>query len=274
MSSPSLLRWSGRALVDDDGETADHALEAADSLLVGEGRAFALGMHRARFLEAVTRRGWLRDGLNRRSFDAFWAAAFTTIPSTGNWFPRVELRSHAGTAQLAFRLRRAPELTRAVTLMTHGGPDPRKVPRVKGPDLDALLTARTHAQWRGADDVVMVTNDGYVIDAGANALVWWRDETLCAPPQEDADLDFARVPSITARTLFGLASALGVETRSERATPEELDGTEVWALNALHGIRMVTGWVDGPSLAEKPGRIGVWRDRREVLRTPIGDCAV
>ena len=46
----------------------------------------------------------------------------------------------------------------------------------------------------------------------------------------------------------------------------ELDGTELWALSALHGIRIVTRWVDGPELAEKPGRLATWSARLDSLR--------
>ena len=52
-------------------------------------------------------------------------------------------------------------------------------------------------------------------------------------------------------------------------TPAELDGTELWALSALHGPRIVTGWIDGPSTAELPGRLATWRSRLEKLRKPI-----
>jgi hypothetical protein len=52
-------------------------------------------------------------------------------------------------------------------------------------------------------------------------------------------------------------------------TPAELDGTELWALSALHGIRIVTSWVDGPQLAEQPGRLATWRTRLDALRKPL-----
>src|SRR5690606_32146221 len=106
--------------------------------------------------------------------------------------------------------------------------------------------------------------------------VWWRGDILFGPPEGPDWEEFDRVDSVTARSVFGLAAALGVETHREPATPAELDGTEVWALNALHGIRIVTNWVDGegaaasgPQLAELPGRLSLWRSRREALRKPI-----
>jgi branched-subunit amino acid aminotransferase/4-amino-4-deoxychorismate lyase len=272
MSSSRLLRWSGHSLVEID-DPADHVLEVADSWLVSDGRAFAIEMHRARFQEAVNTESVGRNPMSVGDVDAFWSAVLAAIPASGLWFPRVELRSNAGRTHLTYRHRLAPELTRAVTLRTFAGPDPRRKPSVKGPDLEKLLQAQTLAQQHGVDEIVILTPDGNIIDGATNAFVWWRGDSLCAPPSQTDDHAFARVPSVTAASLLGLAGALGVETRAERATPADLAGCEVWALNALHGIRMVTGWVGGPQLAEKPGRIGAWRHRREALRVPIGDLA-
>jgi hypothetical protein len=71
------------------------------------------------------------------------------------------------------------------------------------------------------------------------------------------------------RSVLALAAALGVETYGEPVTPAELAGTELWSLNALHGIRIATGWLDGPPLAELPGRLATWRARLDALRKPI-----
>ena len=56
---------------------------------------------------------------------------------------------------------------------------------------------------------------------------------------------------------------------TSRCDPEELDGLEVWALNALHGIRIVTSWIDGPATAEEPGRLATWQARLDALRKPL-----
>lgn len=274
MSTSRLFRWNGIALVEIDYcEPTNHTVEAADSLLVSDGRAFALDLHRDRFLTAVAARGTLPDG--RHSVDAgiFWDAVFETIPRTGQWFPRLELRRDPRGSHFVFLHRSAPALTRSVTLMTHSAPDPRRVPAVKGPDLESLVAVRTRAKHAGADDAVLVTADGHIIDAATNAIVWWRGDALCSPPQGSVDPAFTRVASVTAMSLRALADALGIETRAERAKPAELEGSEVWALNALHGIRIVTEWHGGPQLAEKPGRIAAWRKRREALHTAIGGQA-
>ena len=75
--------------------------------------------------------------------------------------------------------------------------------------------------------------------------------------------------SVTVRSVLALATALGIETYQEAVTPAELDGTELWALSALHGARIVTRWADGPELAELPGRLATWRARLGALRQAL-----
>ena len=69
--------------------------------------------------------------------------------------------------------------------------------------------------------------------------------------------------------MLALATATGVDVLHDTVLPGQLDGLEVWALNALHGIRIVTGWVDGPATAEQPGRLDAWRARLDALRKPL-----
>jgi len=236
-------------------DMSETVLIAADSWLVSEGRTLALGLHRQRFFDALPA---------EVPADAFWDAAVAAIPLQGDWFPRVELQSRSGALLLVFRLRSAPTLTRSVVVATAPGPDPRTSPLVKGPDLSAMLRIRTAVQPLGAEEAVILSPDGYVVEGAYSALVWWRGSILCAP-----SLDLDRIDSVTARSLLGLATALGTEIFFESVTPAELDGTEIWALSALHGPRIVTGWVDGPAPAELPGRLELWRTRLAALRKPI-----
>jgi branched-subunit amino acid aminotransferase/4-amino-4-deoxychorismate lyase len=74
---------------------------------------------------------------------------------------------------------------------------------------------------------------------------------------------------VTLRSVLALAAATGVEVIREKSRPDDLEGCEVWALNALHGIRIVTAWVDGPATAEEPGRLESWRRRLDALRRPL-----
>ncbi len=253
--------WQAGALVPrGDCDVAPATIEVADSWLVENGTARGLDLHRERFLTSIPRSR--ARGLDP---DAFWDAAIASIPRTGTWFPRVELREQLEAPQLLFRLREAPTLQRSLVLTTHTGRDPRTHPTVKGPDLSAMIRLRTEAQTHGADEAVIVSPEGWIVEGSTTSLCWWRGSTLCVP-----DRELSRVDGVTIRTVLALATALGIDVVWEKTLPEELDGLEVWALNALHGIRIVTAWQGGPvSTAEEPGRLSRWRLRLDALRRPL-----
>lgn len=274
MSAATTFLWRdepapGRLEPRDDCDVHPATIDAADSWLVVDGRVRGLDLHRTRFLAAMSHSS--RDPHLDSDLDseAFWDAAVAAIPRDGSWFPRVELRTQLGRPQLLFRLREAPELRRTVTLATHRGRDPRTAPRVKGPDLESMLRLRTEAQGRGADDAVLLTPEGFVAEGSTTCVVWWRGDVLCIPSPE-----IERIDGVTLRSVLALATALGVEVHHESARLDELDGLEVWALNALHGIRIAIGWVDGPETAELPGRLTTWRTRLDALRRPLPEVTL
>lgn len=257
--------WQGGELaVRDDCDIAPATIEVADSWLVENGTVRGLDLHRERFLTSIP-----RARVRGLEPDTFWEAAIASIPRTGTWFPRVELREQLGAPQLLFRLREAPVLQRSVVLTTHTGRDPRTQPTIKGPDLSAMIRLRTEAQTRGADEAVIVSPEGWIVEGATTSICWWRGSTLCIP-----DRELARIDGVTIRTVLALATALGIDVTEERAMPDDLDELEVWALNALHGIRMVTAWQGGPaSTAEEPGRLSRWRLRLDALRRPLPEPA-
>jgi len=254
MSVTANFRWRDGALhaLDYCDMTAVTVL-AADSWLVSEGLALGVELHRQRFMAGVAGRS--------SAASVFWDAAIAAIPSAGDWFPRVELHSN-GT--LLFRLRSAPGRSSSVILATWTGSDLRTTPNVKGPDLEAMLAVRTSVQPLGAQEAVLLSPDGFVIEGAYSGLLWWRGDILCGPPQS-----LARIDSVTARTTITLAGALGHDCHEEHVTPAELDRTELWVVSALHGIRLATAWIDGPALAERPGRLATWRARLTALRQPL-----
>jgi branched-subunit amino acid aminotransferase/4-amino-4-deoxychorismate lyase len=261
----SIYRWhEGRLELLDYCDMSGTTIAVADSWLVTDGTVLALDLHRARFLGSIDPR-FTDDELD---YTDFWDAVIAAIPRAGDWFPRVELQlreaSGAEAALLVFRLRSAPPRSKAVRLATHPGSDPRSEPSTKGPDTAALLRARTAAQKRGADEAVIVSPEGYIVEGAYSAILWWRGEFICAP-----SLELERVESVTARSVVTLATALGVDVHYESVTPSELDGLEIWTLSALQGIRIVTEWVDGPAPAELPGRLTAWRARLDRLRRPL-----
>jgi hypothetical protein len=201
MSTTSIFRWhAGQLQPLEYCEMADTAVAVADSWLVADGMVLALEVHRSRFLGAIPDN---HPGLDPHGF---WDAAIAAIPRTGDWFPRVELQVRDGAPLLVFRLRSAPARTRTVRLATHRGPDPRTSPLVKGPDTAALLRVRTEAQGRGADEAVILSREGFVIEGAYSSILWWRGETLCAP-----STGLERVDSVTARSVIALATALGTD---------------------------------------------------------------
>jgi hypothetical protein len=268
MSVATTSRWQGGGLeARDDCDVAPAAILAADSWLVTDGMALALGLHRARFVDAVAelaeRHGRAAE-VEALDVDAFWDAAISSIPRAGDWFPRVELRVQHDAAELLLRMRPSPERRRSLTLATAPGRDPRTEPWIKGPDLEAMTRLRTEAQQRGADEAVLLDSAGFVVEGSTSALAWWTGEALCVP-----SIELPRIDSVTLRSVLALAAATGVDVLHDAVEPEALEGCEVWALNALHGIRIVTGWVDGPAVAELPGRLELWRARLDALRKPM-----
>ncbi|WP_431221180.1 aminotransferase class IV [Leifsonia xyli] len=254
----TLADWAGGELrVRDDCELVETELLAADSFLVRDGRMLALGLHRARFAETVREQGYQDADLG-----AFWDAGIASLPRGGEWFPRFELVRARDALRLRFRLRPAPELSASVVVATADA-DPRRVPHLKGPDIDRLSALRQRAQRRGAQEAVIL-DEGFVSDGATTALLWWRGDMLFAPP-----LSLPRVDSVSARTVRGIAAALGVPVDEEEVRPSQLDGAVVWAVNALHGIRAVTAWVDGPALAADPARTDAWRARFAALTRPL-----
>jgi len=272
VTSTEFLTWHDGALgadpagTPDDDPTTDGGVLVADSWLVADGRVRALEAHRTRFVAGVSER--VPD--LAVEVDAFWAAAVARLPRTGAWFPRVEVvtdgavRDRADTApRLRLLVRPAPPRRQEAVVAT-APRDPRTTPRLKGPDLAALGAVRDDVRALGADEAVLLAEDGAVAEGAWSSLVWWEGDALCVPPD-----DVPHLPGVTLGTLVALATALGVDVRRERRTPADLEGREAWLLSALHGARIVTRWVDGPSLAEEPGRLRAWRTRLDALRRPL-----
>lgn len=264
MSCATVYRWADGALQHvDHCDPGEETLEAADSWFVHDGRALALDLHRARFADAVLARGF-----GDLDIAPFWSAVIAAVPAEGSWFPRVELVSRGGGRHLRYRHREAPERAASIALATHEGDDPRTDPRVKGPDLESMTALRTWSHTRGADDAVVLSPEGYIVEGATTSLVWWSDDELCIVAHE-----LPRIASVTERSVIALALALGVTVREQLVRPGDLGGREIWALNALHGIRIVTAWVNGPETAELPGRLRLWRDRLSALHKPLPSLA-
>jgi branched-subunit amino acid aminotransferase/4-amino-4-deoxychorismate lyase len=231
----------------------------ADSWLVADGRVRGLHRHRRRFFRgciAVAR-------VPRHQLHAFWNAVVRELPRRGRWFPRVELCAPP-RAELRLRIRPAPPQGTAIRLWTWNGLDPRKAPRRKGPDLARLAEVRERARMKGADEALLTTRSGLVLEATTSSLLWWEGPYLCMPSPA-----LTVLPGVTAHVLREIAGRSGTQVKYRRRRIRDLDGREVWLVNALHGIRPVTRWVGKSVVAGAAVRASEWQSRLEAEAEPL-----
>ena len=248
MAGDTLLRWDGQALgpaPGDDAPPTPPTLLVADSWLVDEGYERAAGAHWDRFGASCAEAGADRDDLRR-----FAAAARAALPLDGRWFPRVELTD----AGLALRIRRAPPPVREARVVVGAAGDPRHCPRRKGPDLALLARLRASAHPRGGDELLLCDETGGLLEGALSSLLWWEDDALCTTPAERT------LPGVTRGLLLAIAAQRGVEVRVRAPQPAELAGLETWLTSALHGIRVVTAWVDPRQAVGAAARAPQWRE--------------
>ena len=189
-------------------------------------------------------------GADRDALRRFAAAARAALPHEGRWFPRVELTDGG----FALRMRRAPPPVREARVVVGAPGDPRRHPRRKGPDLELLAGLRASAHARGGDELLLCDDAGGLLEGALSSLLWWEGEALCTTPDERT------LPGVTRRLLLAIAAARGVEVRVRSPQPAELAGREAWLTSALHGIRVVTAWVDPRQAAGAATRAPDWRE--------------
>jgi Amino-transferase class IV len=207
----------------------------ADSFLVDGGRVRGLELHRSRFGNSCARHGV--------SVEDFWTKSVAEFPQQGQWFPRFEL---SADRELRLLMRPAPHLGGELSVRVYNGPDPRRQPRVKGPDLTVLGELR---------DAVLCGPGGVVLEGAYASLLWWEGDVLCLPPQ-----GLAVLPSVTVVLLRRIAADRGVVVAERARRPTDLDGAEAWLVNALHGIRPIRAWTGAELVAGVPVRAAEWQD--------------
>lgn len=250
--------WDGREKVFEAGES-EGALLAADSWFVSDGKVRAFDRHRRRF-NATAR----ELGFPEPSSEDFWAALVDLIPLTGEWFPRVEIIG-VDDPVLGFRLRPSPTRTDELRVWTPPFSDPRNSPYVKGPDIGLLEDLRARARANhNCDEVLLVDEQGFAVESATSSLLWWEEATLCVPHP-----DLAQLPGITSALIQEEARRRSIDIDFRRCPPADLNGHEVWLVNALHGIRRVCSWsgIASPSLA--PEWVWDWKTWIERQMEPL-----
>ncbi|WP_241720691.1 aminotransferase class IV [Streptomyces lydicus] len=246
-----LFLWRDGSLLpaDPTAPTTRTRLSLADSWLLSDGRVRRIDLHRQRFLRGCAEVG----SVSQETSSAFWQAALGQLPRAGDWFPRVELSAEE-PVELRVRVRPSPARSGTVSVWVSDTADPRTAARLKGPDLDALGALRGRAAERGAQEALLTTESGVVLEAGFASVLWWDGDRLCVPSPELPVLG-----GVTTAVIQERAARLGVPIGQRQVPVEELEGKEVWLVNALHGIRPVRSWV-GTSMRPGPAhRAPAWQ---------------
>jgi branched-subunit amino acid aminotransferase/4-amino-4-deoxychorismate lyase len=258
--SPRTGRWQTAA-----APPTEQAFAAVDSWLVDEGRVRGLDRHRARFATAVAAAGATHGPAD---VQRFLDSALAVIPRDGRWFPRVELTVPAG--ELRLWLRPAPAAQEDVVVYATPYADRRRAPRTKGPDLARQAQWRANVEAWDAGEALLAAPAGTVTEGVWSTPVWWDGDVLCALPRGAPVLD-----SVTRALVLDLARDHGVEVGRDTPSVARLRDCETWMLSALHGIRLVTGWLlmpghDPEPAPAVPGRVELWRERLATLARPLG----
>ena len=250
------FRWNGSELVDVTG-APEIPLYVADSFLLNDGKVVAYQRHLDRFAASAEFQGLVRP------LDDFLSAVTASLPRSGKLFPRIDLTERG---ELELHIRPAPELHETIVLAS-ASHDPRVEPTIKGPDIPALNALRAEAQAQGADDAVIVDAQGRIVDGSTTCLIWFSEGGLHLPPAEAL-----RVNSVSVSVARELAAKGGYTVTETWATPADLDGAELYAVNALHGIRSVVSWVNGPLLSVNQERLAHWRQQYDLLAEELPEA--
>jgi branched-subunit amino acid aminotransferase/4-amino-4-deoxychorismate lyase len=262
MSATTLYQFTGSDLTPVTWcQPGEETVVVADSWRVVEGQAVGLGHHLKRFRSSVAKVAAEESG----RVDGFIHAAVDLIPTTGEWFPRIECVVTRHGHLFRFYHREAPERLTTATLAT-ATHDPRTKPLVKGPDLDALMALRREVAPTGANEAVILTPDGFIAEGAYSSLIVW-------PPGLTemwvVDADVPRIPSVTEEVVTDIARRVGIPVLGKKMRPKDLDQHVVWVVSALHGIREATSWVDGPTLAQATDTAREWNKRLLTQHTPM-----
>jgi len=245
-------------------------LLVADSFRVREREGVAEArmpaMHLDRFRRGVAAaieeilHGSRREDWWRLVFEPFMGAVSEQIADGGAGFPRIELRGgdDGGDPVLDVLIRPLPPLTTSLELRSAPGA-PLARPRLKGPNIDRLGALNREL---GAE-ALLLDEAGHAVEGATTSLVWWDGPVLCTARSRE------RVESVTERLVLAIAEQRGFPHEPRACTPGEIAAHEVWALNALHGIRAVTLIEGTPTGGPERGRIADFRDALEGAWRPL-----
>lgn len=136
-----------------------------------------------------------------------------------------------------------PDFSRAITLATVTFAPTRILDGIKSLSYAANRLATRVAEERGADEALLVTPHGRVLEAPTSAFFWVGEGELRTPPLSDHILD-----SITRRRLMGALDAVEHETPLDDLTGAE----EAFLASTTREVQAVRA-IDGRELPAAPG---------------------
>ena len=257
-----LARFSGtvrEAFLDSLSDTAAHRhaqRQAAAEQKMRDSLASA-----GRDSELIAAQIELPDGEATR-LDAFIEQARHRIAAFGAGFPRLELWRTASGPEYALSLRPMPQLSESLAMRSVSGLKLTHPDR-KGPNIGTLTALNRELEA----EALLLDTQGRALEGATTSLIYWADDSaesghIISNPNRVRSITESLISNAASRRLVGVAPhrrrtggfTLGAPT------PKTLQQSEVWAVNALHGIRPVTE-IDGvPLPAPVPGRLQWFRE--------------
>jgi len=250
-----------------DGEWVDPPLDeealevlAADSFVVDAGLIIGFPRHRERFFAACVDAG-VDDSA---AFYDFVDRSLLWFPREGRWFPRLDLVSDGEQNWYRYHHRIAPAAQDTARLAV-ASQDTRQVPWRKGPDLERMAQLRMNVS-DVADEAVILSPDGVIIEGAYSSIMVIDAEEgdfSITPPK------YPRIESITEQLVCELVRDEHFDVTKRAHTMRELEGKEVWVLSALHGIRVASEIVGGPTVSVNMQRREEFQNRLREYEYPL-----
>jgi len=160
-------------------------------------------------------------------------------------------------------LRPAPVLKDSAQLWVAGS-DERRRPGLKGYDLGYLGHLGRCARAAGASEALILSSDGRALEGATTSLLWWSGGVLCAPLPGPRLL-----AGVTSQVVLDIARGAGQAVDLRDCWPPQLQGCEVWVVNALHGIRSVDCWTGPDGQAGPVAHRAAWAAMLAETSAPI-----
>ena len=265
MALPELNYFADGEWIDPPNNSNPLEVVAADSFVVDQGKTIGYDQHLLRFAAAIADAGFSLDA----ELTEFISRCEMWIPREGRWFPRFDLVTSTESHYFRYHHRLAPAQQETASLIVAPN-DTRLFPRRKGPDLERMGDLRWWAYSKGAQEALILSPDGIVVEGAYSAIAvidHVRKEFAITPKS------FPRIPSVTEGVVRTLADEAGLGVVEDTHTISQFEGKEVWVLSALHGIRIATEIVDGPTLVTNDSLRNQLQTALENLAQPLDDLS-